>query len=321
MPGISQIVGGFRRRHGRVGSFGLAAFFLLGTPASWAQSGIFSDGFALGHTCRWSVSQPAVDCSATGLLLQLPGGGILDLVRIPAGTFQMGSPESERGRSGAEDLHEVTLTQDYFIGWTEVTQAQWEAVVGEPIPTGCGDYGSGPAHPAYCVSWNDVAGAGGFLELLNAHLVASGQPAGLRLPTDAEWERAARAETATRFSHGDVLACDDTCGACAAHSEAMWWCGDQPAYTCQETASRLPNGYALADMHGNVWELVNDWYQVSLGTSAVTDPTGPASGDTRVFRGGGWPSDAANCRSALRLGIDPASRVNSIGFRVARTAP
>jgi len=321
MPRIVQIVGGFRRRLGRAAPLGLAASLLSGIPASWAQSGIFSDGFALGHPCRWSVSPPAIDCSGAGLQLALPGGGLLDLVRIPAGTFQMGSPESERGRATAEDLHQVTLTQDYFIGWTEVTQSQWEAVVGDPMPSDCGDYGSGPAHPAYCVSWNDVAGPGGFLELLNAHLVATGQPAGLRLPTDAEWERAARAETQTRFSHGDVLDCDDSCGACAAHSEAMWWCGDQPTYACQETASRLPNGYGLADLHGNVWEWVSDWYQESLGTTAVENPTGPASGTEKVYRGGSWASDAHNCRSAVRFGIDPSSRINSIGFRVARSAP
>jgi len=318
---ISRIAGAFRRRFGQAGTLALAVVFVSGIQPSQAQSGIFSDGFALGHTCRWSSTQPAADCSGAGLTLVLPGGGFLDLVRIPAGTFLMGSPETERGRTGAEDLHPVTLTHDYFIGWTEVTQSQWQAVVGDPMPTDCGDYGSGPAHPVYCVSWNDVASPGGFLDLLNAHLVATGQPAGLRLPTDAEWERAARAETQTRFSHGDALDCDDACGACAEHSEAMWWCGDQPTYTCQETASRLPNGFSLNDLHGNVWELVNDWYQESLGTDAVTDPTGPESGEAKIFRGGGWPSEAANCRSAVRLAIVPGMRVNSIGFRVAKTAP
>jgi len=321
MPRISRIVGGFRRRLGRVGSFGLVVFFLLGISASWAQSGIFSDGFALGNTCRWSVSAPASDCTGTFLTLLLPGDVPLELVRIPAGTFLMGSPEDERGRTGAEDLHQVTLSQDYWIGVTEVTQAQWQAVTGSPMPAECLDYGTGANRPVYCVSWNDVAGAGSFLDQLNTHLVATAQPAGLRLPTDAEWERSARAETQTRFSHGDVLDCNDTCGACASHSEAMWWCSDQPTYTCQEIALRQPNGYALADMHGNIWEWVNDWYQQSLGTSAVTDPTGPASGTAKIYRGGGWPSDALNCRSAVRLGFAPDTRWNSIGFRVARTAP
>ena len=139
---------------------------------------------------------------AEEVTVTLPGGVPLVLVKVPAGTFQMGSPAGERGDVfGNETHHQVTLTQDYYLGKTEITQAQWEAVMGTPMRTECGNLSVGDDFPVYCVTWNRIAGPGGFIEKLNAHLETDA----FRLPTEAEWERAARADTTTRYSHGDAL--------------------------------------------------------------------------------------------------------------------
>ena len=143
--------------------------------------------------------------------VMLPGDVPLVLVKVPAGTFMMGSPEYERGNDffDNEPLHEVTLTQDYYLGKTEITQQQWQAVTGTPMRTECGDLTVGDDYPVYCVTWDRIAGPGGFNEKLNELL----ETEVFRLPTEAEWERAARADTSTRFSHGDVLQCSDDCEA------------------------------------------------------------------------------------------------------------
>lgn len=259
--------------------------------------------------------------SESSLTVTLPGGVPLELMLVPEGGFMMGSPTGERGRSSYEDLHEVKLTQGYYVGKYGVTQEQWAAVMGSWTNT-CGSYGVGPSYPVYCISWNDIVGAGGFLETLNTYLATTSQVSGFRLPTDAEWERAARAGNQYRFSHGDVLECDDYNGACPAHDQYMWWWGSQP-YTgaSHPVGSRLANGYGLYDMHGNGWDWVEDWWQAHLGTSPVVDPTGPGSGSYRVIRGGHWGNDAQYCRSAYRYFVAPADRGFGIGFRLVRTAP
>ncbi len=281
----------------------------------------------LVHGTAFAVSQEG----AAEITVILPGGVPLSMVRIPAGTFQMGSPATERSREPGlvwddETLHQVTLTKDYYMGKTEVTQLQWRAVMGSSPPVGCqtwhGDYGVGDNYPAYCITWNDICGGAtgsdcapeSFIGKLNAHLGSTKY----RLPTEAEWERAARAGTATRFSYGDVLECDDIdCVACSAHDAHMWWCGDAGDRS-HPVGQKSPNPWGLSDVHGNVWELVADWY-APYPTSAVTDPTGPATGPGRVGRGGGWANEAGWCRSAVRQAPPPdyASRV--AGFRLART--
>ena len=291
-------------------SFG-AAVALGWAALGWAQAGIFADGVELGHPCRWSQQVPAADCTGAEVTVLLPGGVELTLVRIPAGTFQMGSPDGERSRDGDEDLHQVTLTQDYYISRDEITQAQWEAVTGAPMPPDCGAPAVGPTFPVYCVSWNDIVGQGGFLEALNTHLGTTAY----RLPTEAEFERAMRAGTQSRFTYGDVLECGDDCEACDLHEVFMWWCGNW-ASTPQPVGAKLANGFGLTDMHGNLWEWVQDWYAFSLGTSPETDPTGPATGDARVERGGSWNSPAWNNRSAARDGFTPDTRLDFLGFRV-----
>ena len=129
----------------------------------------------------------------------LPGDVPMVMVKIPAGTFLMGSPDGERGNIfDNEDQHEVTLTQDYFLGKTEVTQQQWAAVMGTPMPTSCGTPAIGDSFPVYCVTWNDMAGTGGFVEKLNTLL----ETEIFRLPTEAEWERTGRwTSRRSNYSH------------------------------------------------------------------------------------------------------------------------
>ncbi len=246
----------------------------------------------------------------------LPGAVPLALVRIPAGTFTMGSPPGERGREDDETAHQVTLTRDYWIGKYEVTQAQWQALMG----TNPSYYSSGGEFPVDQVSWDDITGADGFLDRLNRHLKSTGQPlAGrMRLPTEAEWERAARGGTTTRFWYGDVLDCKDACVPCATHSRFMWWCGgrykgDLPA---GPVGGKQPNPYGLHDVHGSVSEWVQDRYGL-YGTSAQTDPTGPAKGVDRVVRGGGSETFPQYSRSACRGTRAPSDRWSHTGLRVA----
>jgi len=250
--------------------------------------------------------------------VMLPGDVPLVMVRIPAGTFLMGSPEGERGNIFEnETQHQVTLTQDYYMGKSEVTQQQWQAVMGTPMRTVCGDIAVGDDFPVYCVTWDRIAGPGGFMEKLNEQLGVEG----FRLPTEAEWERAARAETTTRFSHGDVLQCDDDCGACAEHDPFMWWCGNNSPIGPKPVGQKQPNPFGLHDMHGNLWEIVNDLYDDFYGSGPgepVTDPTGPTSGFDIVLLGGGAVSEAMFSRSATRLSSSPDDRAqnNEVGFRI-----
>ena len=252
-----------------------------------------------------------------------PGDSVpLELVPIPAGAGSIGSPDSERGRDPDEGpQHQVTISRPFFLGRTEVTQAQWQAVMGTPMPTDCGSYGVGADYPVYCVSWNEVCGGAtgwdcaptSFIGKLNAQQSS----AKYRLPTEAEWEYAARAGTATEFSFTAPPSWDTGCGSFPAADPYIWWCGNSST-TCSPVGSKLPNLWDLFDMHGNVWEWVGDWYG-SYTSSEQTDPGGPAAGSGRVVRGGTWGFSASNCRSANRGGTNPGNRFNDCGFRVARS--
>jgi len=279
------------------------------------------------HGVAFTVTQEG----AAEITVMLPDSVPLKMVRVPAGTFQMGSPETEQNRDAGpfakdETLHTVTLTKDYYLGKTEVTQRQWRAVMGASPPSECWvlheDNGVGDNHPAYCVSWTDICGGttgsdcapASFIGKLNAYLGSTKY----RLPTEAEWERAARAETATRFSHGDVLECGDfQCDVCSAHEAYMWWCGDASDRS-HPVGQKAPNPWGLQDIHGNVVEWVADWY-APYPSSAVTDPTGPATGPGRVGRGGSWADIPQRCRSAMRDYGPPDSQFHIVGFRLARS--
>ena len=254
----------------------------------------------------------AADTASAETTVTLPGGVPLVLVKIPHGTFLMGSPAAERSRGTDEAQHPVTISTDYYIGKTDVTQAQWQAVMGSNPSrfSSCGG-----SCPVESVSWNDIAGSGGFLERLNAALGLSGASA-FRLPTEAEWERAARGGTTTRFSFGDALDCDDQCGPCSA-DPYLWWCANQGAVQ-RAVGQKQANPYGLSDVHGNMREWVQDWYG-PYPSGAVADPTGPSSGGSRVNRGGFWDDVLGVCRSAYRGVAVDSYRDNSIGFRLARS--
>lgn len=273
-----------------------------------AASTLPAETFGTSFKAAVTATNPPIE--GTEVTFLLPGGVPLVVVGIRAGSFQMGSGASERGRSPEETLHEVTLTQDYYLGKYEVTRAQWKAVMGTDPggPDPCGG-----ECPARQVSWDDIRGPNGFLEKLNRVLGTTK----FRLPTEAEWERAARAGTQTRFSFGDALDGDDQCGPNAAAAPYVWWCGSSEG-TTHRTGTTAANPFGLFDLHGNVNEWVEDWH-APLPGSPQTDPPGPQTGIRRVLRGGSWNYELRSSRSAYRFGSLPHGRYSFVGFRIART--
>ena len=227
----------------------------------------------------------------------------MTFVRIPAGTFTMGSPTDEPGRDSDETQHQVTLTQDFYMMTTEVTQTQWEAVMGSnpSYYDSCGG-----DCPVETVSWNDIQD---FIAALNA---MDGRI--YRLPTEAEWEYAARAGTTTAFYNGRIT--ETGCTPLDPNLDAIgWYCGNADS-TTHPVAQKQPNAWGLYDMSGNVYEWCQDWHG-PYPTGAVMNPTGPADGSYRVLRGGGWRDFARNCRSADRNRFNPSDRHFNHGFRLA----
>jgi formylglycine-generating enzyme required for sulfatase activity len=221
----------------------------------------------------------------------------MEFVRIPAGTFQMGSND---GYDYERPVHQVTISQPFELGKYPVTQAQWEAVMGNNPSEFTGD----PTRPGERVSWRDVQR---FIKHLNARDRAAGVT--YRLPTEAEWEYAARAGTTTAYSFGGD----------PAQLDAYGWYGGNSGGTTHPVGQKQPNPWRLYDMHGNVWEWVQNWFDSDYySRSPATDPQGPDTGSRRVFRGGSWGSDAWDCRSAIRNGAEPGNRLTYLGFRLLR---
>ncbi len=213
---------------------------------------------------------------------------------ITPGSFAMGSPTSETYRQGDERQHQVTLTRGFYIQTTEVTQGQWKAVMGGSNPsyfTACGDN-----CPVEMVSWDEI-------QTFVAKMNQRGEGT-YRLPTEAEWEYAARAGTTTAFFNGANT--EPECGYDPNAAAIGWYCynsGD----TTHPVAQKTPNPWGLYDMSGNVWEACQDHYG-EYPAAPVTDPTGPAAGEYRVFRGGCWFHSASCGRSARRWNITQETR-------------
>jgi formylglycine-generating enzyme required for sulfatase activity len=261
------------------------------------------------------------------ITINLPGNVPLVLVRVPAGSFQMGLPVGERSSEDWErPVHTVNIAYNFYMGKYELTQRQWLAVMGSWPHTAPHSYGVGDNYPAYYISWNDCQS---FITALNTHITNTGQGlASFRLPSEAEWEYACRAGTQTRFFFGDSLSVGDTnedgpAGTLPGNrSDYMWyWFNyNTPTYGSKQVGTKLPNQFGLYDMSGNVWEWCQDWYHTDY-TGAPTDGSAWESpiGSNRVVRGGDWDLNAYFCRSADRFTFNPGNRYADLGFRLLRT--
>ena len=211
---------------------------------------------------------------------------------VPSGSFTMGSTSNEEGHSIDENQVEVTLSQSFWLATTEVTQAQWEAVMGSNP-----SQFKGPNLPVENVSWED---AQAFISKLNdKHILPQGWK--FALPTEAQWEYACRAGEKGPYSTGSL-------------DEVGWYDGNSGSQT-HETAKKKPNAWGLYDMHGNVDEWCADWYEDTL--KGGIDPVGPSSSAYRVRRGGSWCGNASYCRAAYRGRDYPGDRDYDLGFRPA----
>ena len=230
----------------------------------------------------------------------------LQMLWVESGTFTMGSPTTEAGRGTNETEHNVTLTQGFYLGKYEVTQAQYEAVMTgntDSLSATPSQWPNNPNRPVEKVSWADVQI---FLARLNAQQSAN-IPTGWAyvLPTESQWEYACRAGTTTMYSWGNDINATRSNYNVSGLSQT------------RDVGYYAANPWGFFDMHGNVWEWTADWYQSAYPTgNPVVDPTGPASGSHRVFRGGSWSSGGANLRSAKRSSNTPSSRYSLLGFRV-----
>jgi sulfatase modifying factor 1 len=269
----------------------------LQSPISEAKSpplavAPFDAGQAKAHQKAWAdyLDVPVESTNSIGM----------KLVVIPPGEFMMGSPESEPGTQPKETLHKVTLTQPFQIGTYEVTQTQYEQVMGAtPSEFQCAN------NPVEMVSWDHAVAFCVKLSALPAERAAGRL---YRLPSAAEWEYACRAGTTTAYSFGDD----------ASQLVEYAWLKDNSDGTVHPVGQMKPNQFGLYDMHGNVWERCSDGYSPDrLSTSAAIDPTGPDGNHAfHVLCGGAWNNDTVSSRSSSQ-GYYGMGR-NQIGFRIVR---
>jgi len=254
------------------------------------------------------------------------------MVRAPRGHFLMGSPGGEEGRGEGETQHRVDLSHPFVIGATEVTQALWEAVMGSNPAAERERYWSGQARgscaeykgtnlvdddlPVHCIDWYDAVefcnrlseleGLRPAYEIDGKQVTWDMNANGYRLPTEAEWEYAARANDDYVYSGAD-------------EPEDVAWYRETSDQRSHRVGSRDANGVGIRDMSGNIAEWTWDWY-ADHGTAREVDPTGPESGSERTRRGGSFNSDAASVRVAARSRVGPSHRGVGLGLRIARNA-
>ena len=212
-------------------------------------------------------------------------GTNIEMLLVPRGTFTMGcSPGDVECLGDESPAHQVTLTNAFYMGRTEVTQAQWTAKMGSN-PSG---FSGQPNNPVDQVSWY-------MIQDFNS-------ATGLRLPTEAEWEFACRAGTTTA-RYGSV-------------NDIAWYNGNAGG-TTHAVAGKLPNALGLYDTLGNVWEWCQDWYG-PYASGSETNPTGPGKGSDRLLRGGCWYGNSNHCRGSQRFTFTPSSAFDNFGFRAVR---
>jgi|GEM_PF-1635722 formylglycine-generating enzyme required for sulfatase activity len=299
----------------------------IGAVSSYQTKTLYFDGVKVfpnrALSAKFRLDINPVGQGATGETYTDPNYSI-EMIRISAGTFTMGSPSNETDRGSDEGpQHQVTIGSDFYIGKYEVTQGQYGAVMGLN-PSNFSSCGTNC--PVEYVEWSTITQVGGFLDLLNAAASCDTSnfptddtryrpdnvPSGCyRLPTEAEWEYAARAGTSTNFSYG----ADSSYSQLGSYG---WYTSNSSSKT-HPVGEKLPNPWGLYDMHGNVWEWNYDWYDSSYyNNGAQTDPVGATSGSFRVVRGGSWYDYARGLRSAFRYGFSPDYRLNVLGFRLLR---
>jgi formylglycine-generating enzyme required for sulfatase activity len=232
------------------------------------------------------------------LIIDLGKGVKLEMVKIHAGTFQMGSPDSDdEGIFNEYPQHKVTISKDFYIGKYEVTQGQWKAVMNGTNPS---RNKTADNYPVEMVAWNDLFKKGGFFKKIN-QLKPQGY-SGFRLPTEAEWEYSCRANTTTAYYWGSSI------------NEDYLWYKDNSGST-HPVGQKKPNAFGLYDMSGNVFEWCSNIFEM-YDDQAVTDPFGPAQGSCRILRGGCCCNFASGCRSAFRGHYDPTLPGGTFGFRI-----
>ena len=238
--------------------------------------------------------QPYVENANCGLNMKM--------VYVEGGTFQMGSND---GESDEKPVHSVTL-DSYYIAECEVTQAQWQKIMGTTVyqqrdkaNSSWAMKGVGDNNPMYYVSWEEAKAFCAKLSELTGKTYT--------LPTEAQWEYAARGgkhNDSSQFS-GHYM------------EDVVAWYKSNSGDTTHPVKQKRANKLGLYDMSGNVWEWCNDWYGSSYySSSPQTNPTGPSSGSYRVIRGGGWINAASSCRVARRYDYTPSNRYSIVGFRV-----
>jgi formylglycine-generating enzyme required for sulfatase activity len=268
---------------------------------------------AVGHTALLAgllvlLPAHASDVHAADTARPIPGAKWtvpelgLAMVPIPSGSFTMGSPADERGRQANEGPQmEVTISKPFWLGATEVTQQQWEALMG----SNPSQHKKGAEYPVEMVSW--IQAVEFCAKLTERERAASRIPEGYAyaLPTEAQWEYACRAGT-TGPHHGKI-------------DDVAWHFKATEGENTKPVGQKQPNAWGLFDMHGNVWEWCADWFGPYSGGRQI-DPRGPSSGTIRIVRGGSYGEKPVDSRSAFRAGFKPERQGNSVGFRVALRA-
>jgi formylglycine-generating enzyme required for sulfatase activity len=294
--------GGLRRKAANLGGTIILLFVIIG-PAAFGrhihvrQAGHPSDGMVIAQ------AEPRNTPSAASGPVFRDCENCPEMVEIPAGKFMMGSTE---GDSDEKPPHEIHIDKPIAVGRYEITFDEWEGCAKDG---GCvknktpNDQGWGRArHPVVNVSWND---AREYVDWLSRKTGKT-----YRLLSEAEWEYAARAGTTTKYAFGDTLNAE----------QAKFSGGKQGIGETVEVGSFPPNNWGLYDMHGNVWEWVEDCYAASYADTPTDGSArvGPDCGASRVLRGGSWDYAPQDLRSAVRYRLPPYYRVDEIGFRVAR---